>query len=272
LPFLASRILRIYPGFVVAALLATLALVPLFSQAKSIGGVDFLALLKGLTKLSLVGVPDVFIHTHYPTLNGAMWTIPYEFKCYMLVLACGLLGLLSHRAAWLAITLAASAVHLAGQLDWAPAALGLYSRFLMAFGAGGCFYLYRDTIPWRLDMAWLALLTFIGALSFKHLAEPALCIFWGYAVVFYALKGRALLAFNQLPDISYGIYLYAWPINKVVLWYAPTMNVYLLMACVLALSIVAGTISWYLVEKPFIRLKKYLPAGPAKDGRHLASS
>ena len=51
-------------------------------------------------------------------------------------------------------------------------------------------------------------------------------------------------------DISYGLYLYAWPIEKTLIWLGFWTNLLLLGLTTFILSAVAGAISWFLVEKP----------------------
>ena len=68
-------------------------------------------------------VHGVFAGTPYPVLNGSMWTIAYEFFCYLLVLALGLTGLLSKRIILVALTAVALALsamppHIWGWFPW----------------------------------------------------------------------------------------------------------------------------------------------------------
>ena len=264
--FVASRVLRIYPGFIAASLFCALVVGPLY------GGADYFhqfwwgGFVAGLARLELVVTPPVFAGTAYPFLNGAVWSIPYEFQCYMLVLVAGLAGLFRRRHFWPAVFAASALLHVLAASGVASFAGELYLRLLMAFSAGCCFYLYRDALPWTPALARAALLLFVACLFSRPLAEPGLCLFWGYAILHYAHAGTPLRGFNRLPDVSYGIYLYAWPINKILLWHFPTLDVSLMMGLVGGLSILAGALSWYAVEKPFMRLK--LPA--ARSGPEQA--
>ena len=261
LPFLTSRILRIYPGFIASALVCALIVGPLYGEQSYLQDMDRSRFLRGLVTLNLVRIPPVFPGSPHPALNGALWTIPYEFTCYLLVLFCGLTGILKQRWIWLSLFLSCAAVHVACSLGTLSLTFDVYFRFGMLFAAGGCFYLYRNQIPWRGDLALIALLVFAGLLFIAPLAEPAVAVMWGYAILYYAMNGTRFLWYNRLPDISYGVYLYAWPINKMVLWHFPALNIYAAMTAVFALSVLAGIVSWYLVERPFMKLKKLFRHG-----------
>lgn len=254
--FLRSRVLRIYPGFIAAALLCALVVGPRHGSPTYFQDLDWKQFLLGLPALCLQGIPPVFAGTPNATLDTPMWTIPYEFKCYLLVLACGIAALLRGRI-WLALFVAGATGCIADDagLVHLPYHVYFYARFLMAFAAGGWFQLHVDQIPWRPGLAWAALLLACAFLFFKPIAEPALCVFWGYALFYYAMSGRALLAFNRFPDVSYGVYLYAWPINKMILWRYPNLDAVTGTAAVFVLAVLAGAASWYIVEKPFMELK-----------------
>jgi peptidoglycan/LPS O-acetylase OafA/YrhL len=256
--FMQSRVLRIVPGFVVACLISLLVLGPLGATAGYWQHIAWPEFFKGLLKLRLSGVPEVFAGSHYAMLNGALWTIPYEFKCYLAALVAGMVGVYARRWLVLAGFVALCLLHIglksqALSLSYQNEA---HVRFAMAFAAGSVFFVYREVLtPNRWLQLGAAVALFV-CMFFKPLAEPALCLMGGYLVLSYAYQGQRLLAFNRLPDVSYGVYLYAWPLNKLLLWYWPSVNVYLSMVLVFVASVVAGACSWYLVEKPSLRLKQ----------------
>lgn len=254
--FLLSRILRIYPGFIFASLLCALVVGPVYGLASYFQNFDLMRFGIGLARLHLAGIPEVFSNTPSPVLNGAMWSIAIEFECYLLVLACGLVGVLGRPRIWLLLFLICTAIHIANKVGVLNTRFDLHIRCVMAFMAGGCFYLYRNLVAWRSGVAWISLMLFAVFLFVRPLAELAVCIFFGYAILYYAMAGTSFLGFNNYPDISYGVYLYAWPINKIILWHFPMINVYLAIVVVFALSVFAGTVSSFLVESPFLKLKK----------------
>jgi peptidoglycan/LPS O-acetylase OafA/YrhL len=57
-------------------------------------------------------------------------------------------------------------------------------------------------------------------------------------------------------DLSYGVYLYAWPTQKIPLWLYPGLSHWLLSLGTTAISGAIAIGSWYLIERPFLNLKK----------------
>jgi peptidoglycan/LPS O-acetylase OafA/YrhL len=262
--YLLKRVLRIYPGYVVAYLLCVFALGPFVGgHITELSGTQVLREIVGLRQPQMQGV---FPGTPYPMLNGSMWTIAYEFRCYLLVLAAGLIGLLSRRSILACIAiglLALSAMH-SNIWDWFPASLqGILGepdrlvRFAGIFACGALYFLYRDRIRYDWRLAVLAALGLIVLMFWSHLAEAALAIFGGYILFWFAFNVRSsrLAAIGQKVDISYGVYLYAWPLQKLLLWWNPGISPWFVFIDTTAIASLLAFGSWWLVEKPFLNLK-----------------
>jgi peptidoglycan/LPS O-acetylase OafA/YrhL len=77
-----------------------------------------------------------------------------------------------------------------------------------------------------------------------------------YAILWLALsKASPLHYFSPSSDISYGVYLYGWPTQKLLLWYFPTLTLGLQMLLTLSISMALGWVSWNILEKRFLALK-----------------
>jgi len=253
--FLKKRLLRIFPGFVIASIICALVVGPLAADPSTyFRSFQVLPFVTTLLRLGIPAVPEVFAGTPYPYVNGAMWTIAKEFVCYLFVLSIGITG--AFRKPYLC--LAATAVVFLG-LAWlklnsytVPATLRLASFFL----CGTCYYLYRRRIPMRGVVAAAVAIITVAALFSRLGAEFVLASLGGYALLYAAGKRSPLLSnFNRLPDVSYGLYLYGWPTQKLLLWYLPSLSPLGLFALAAPIAITFGTASWYLVEKPALRLK-----------------
>jgi peptidoglycan/LPS O-acetylase OafA/YrhL len=99
-------------------------------------------------------------------------------------------------------------------------------RFVTVFGVGALFYLFREKIPLNSFLAAASVVLLVAGLFFQRTAEAAVAVLGGYLIFWFALNARAfrtgeLAARN---DISYGVYLYAWPIQIFLVWHNPAIH------------------------------------------------
>ena len=263
LPFVAKRVLRIWPALVVVVLLAVLVLGPVFTNVpakdywKNAVTWDYLRNIALQVRFNL---PGVFAsHPLVSTVNGSLWTIPIEVACYAVLAGCGLLGLLRFRRVWALLCLAYLAwflstmtVDLTGSMHhyWEFPAyfvfgsliatsnkLFLQRRALFAAAACAC-----ALVAYALGFSYSALLLFM----------PATLLAVGTA------SWPPLTQAGRFGDVSYGVYLYAFPIQQCVHALAPGLGFVTSLAMVAVLTLAAGWLSWRFVEEPALRLKAYL--------------
>ncbi len=205
--------------------------------------------------------------------NGSVWTLFYEFVCYLLLLGFAATGLLRHRVATLAATIllmvtiavitadATLRSHFTGLDNWVPMNI---MKFTAIFFVGALIYLYREEVP---DSGWLALgcaaLFTVFLWTPNHGILPAYGFtasgFFAPLLAYPLLWLGAHLPFQRIGsrnDYSYGMYIYAFPVQQllaiwgVIRWGFPA---YLFLG-------ILGTIpfavaSWWLVEKRALSLK-----------------
>jgi peptidoglycan/LPS O-acetylase OafA/YrhL len=214
--------------------------------------------LKSITAFCMPYTPPVFAGQHYPVVNGSIWTLQYEFECYIFVALLGNLGLLK-KPVLLAIFIALVFIHaLGGQ----QAALSL-PRLAMFFCGGALCRLFYTPSAWP---AWRRQLLLPGCaaallllLFWPPLALPALASF-GAVLLFAAILTpvSALAWVNKLPDFSYGLYLYGWPAERFLIWYFPAASPWVIFLAAWPLAAGLGLLSWLLVEKPCLKMSKNL--------------
>jgi len=210
-----------------------------------------------------VRVAGAFPHNPDPDIiNGSLWTIPCEFVMYVLLAGLGILGLLGRR--WVILVSAVgslAAFRIIGKVSPAVAAfhlpvfgsvvVGLY--LLTPFLLGIVFYLYADRIP-RSGWVCVALLAPL-LLMRRHGLNLLFPVAGTYATFYVAFTPRLdLHRFARYGDFSYGLYLYAYPIQQVLVSVFPGKPVSIFLAAV-PLSFGAAWLSWHLVEKPCLKLK-----------------
>lgn len=272
--YLRNRCLRIYPAFIIASLFSVFIAGPLGTHdpAAYVAAFNPLGFLKGIAILNIRGIPDVFIGTHYPLVNSPMWTIIYEFGCYLIVLIAGLAGMFKRPYLWLLLGCAtaiafALPIHISLQQSL-PSFIQLSQclRLFSYFAAGGCFFLFKDHIRYHTNGALLSFILLMIGMSFPALVNPAVMIFGGYLLFWIAFTPLPLLRnFGHTHDISYGVYLYGWPVQKLLLWYGLTTSPWLLFLYSCLITFCLASVSWRYIERPSLRFKAY-PGEPEKTG------
>ena len=219
--------------------------------------------------LSAPYVSGLVMNASVQHINDSMWTIRYEFLCYLMVPLIALIG--STKKSVFIITLAfiSALIYIttydikfvfsnSGGFD-----LFQFFRLSSTFLIGACFYKYRDAVTWHKKYNLFCCMAVLTVWSINvTFFEIGLIIFASYLLFNFAFnfKNKMIAKVGSKTDISYGVYLYAWPIQIAIIQYYRSINPWLLSAVTIVLSTVCGYISWICVEKPFINMKKRLNA------------
>lgn len=269
--YLWKRVMRIYPGFLAAVAFCGFVVGPLAVADVGAYWREFSWLSFTLQAFDLhgVSVPPTFLGNPTHAINGSLWSIRYEFLCYLGVAALGLMGWLQRPRFVLAAFLAAFLVYslqvelgmkIPGhKLSWFYGYPGFWPRLATCFLSGTLFYLYRERIRYTAGgfaaaMAGLLVLGALPALNGLALAVPLLGSYAFFCLGF--LPVRRLQGFARRGDLSYGMYLYAFPVQQLVIqWLGPNLHPMGLFPIATVLTTILAVLSWTLVEKPFIKLK-----------------
>ena len=265
--YLRKRVARIYPGFIVMSLFC-LALAPAAGQqGTEIRRPTSLATFAARTlTLHPYRDPAIFAPNPIPErFNTSAWTIKFEFYCYFILPALDAVGLL-RRSRSLLIVLAAVVVALAFSPAWQtlhppPFVEGVFGtpidwlRFGGSFLAGTIFFLWREQIVLKAPLLIFAIAAVLSAIIAHRGLESAVVVCGSYALIWLAfVPNMGAERFARFGDFSYGIYLYAFPLQQlIVLWLGRTIGPMALFFMAWPASIIAGMLSWHLVEKHFLR-------------------
>lgn len=264
--FMGLRLLRLIPALAVEIFLSALLLGPIltsFNISDYFRDSGFRAYFLNILGIIHYQLPGVFINNPIPTIvNGSLWTVPYELECYIAV---GGLWLLRQRGnGYAALLLLGLWCGLLLTLltfgRYEPiGADALNGRLLVAyFLAGVVLYLFRYRIA--ADWKMFAIATILAPLMVKF----RIAIFLSPLIIAYLTVYIGLLQPPKLPiifsgDYSYGIYLYAFPIQQSVYQLIPASHNWTSHFILsLALTSLLATFSWHAIERPTLKLKKYL--------------
>lgn len=248
--FFGARARRIFPGllvmlallvFVLGPLVATIPLSEYFTQRKTW---TFLVVNATLYEIRW-GIPGVMGGT---ALNGSLWTLPLEVRCYLVLGVAGFLGL--HRrgpAVFVAAACAAVALWVWREPVSGPLAL--------SFLAGVCAWRWRQ----RIELNGLAAAAFLlaAAIMLHHrvpMAQHAMALALAYGSFYLGyVPGGAVRAFNRVGDYSYGMYIYAFPVQVTTHYLWPQLGVWGMFAVAMPVTLVLAMLSWRFVESPALR-------------------
>jgi len=129
----------------------------------------------------------------------------------------------------------------------------IYLRLFVLFGAGSAVRVFSDRIPlstWLLAAAGAP----VVLLYHTQLFPTAFSIWLVYAVFWLAYVPN-LHWFNRMGDYSYGLYIYAFPIEQTLRQSFPAILPLQLFAAASVLTLACAMLSWHLVEAPALKLK-----------------
>jgi peptidoglycan/LPS O-acetylase OafA/YrhL len=263
--YLVARTLRIAPGLIVAVLVVAfgfgLLLTSLSPRAYLADPGLWRFINATLTSFkSNIALPGVFAANPFTFPMGTVWTLKYETLCYAGVLGLGIAGLLRFRGVMLGAAVAlALAVTLRESLaPHGPKGVETAMRLPLIFLCGGLAWLWRERLSVSVAGLAMAVATVV-VLSSTPLYKASLYLATVYAMLSLALAPAFTRRATEPPgDISYGVYLYGWPVQQALVALFPAAGAGALLGPAVAMTVLIGAASWLLVEKPALRLKRRL--------------
>jgi len=269
--FIGKRVLRVYPGYLIACLISLLlgflagGTVPAMTSSLASQVIARFFFLNG------VSLDHAFYRNPMQGLNGSLWTITYEFRCYICLLFAAMLGLSRRRlfmtllaAVLVSSTLLTGALDRPFPLEFMLGTASSNLRFFSLFASGCVFYLFRDRIPYSKPILFASVALLLTLLPSSRFCTASIAIAGGYLTFWSALRVRssALSKFTNRTDLSYGLYLYGWPVTQTIVWCLPGISRWQLCALSLVITSCVAYFSWRLIEKPALGWKKYLVSSP----------
>lgn len=277
--FLVNRGLRIVPALAVEIVLSALILGPLFTTLTPAGYFSDHGTWKYFT--NIIGwvnyvLPGVFKDHPTDIVNNTLWTVPHEIGCYVIMSGLILFGLL--RKPWLlpvmaAVIIAVGLVLAQQGFDEHSTGFGrlLYmlfvskaSRLYVSFLLGIFAFLMRHKLPYSrvLFGACVIACVAMGAIPQPNgvnypLMSIVLAPLMTYMTAFIGVTDIWIPSVFRKGDYSYGIYLYGWPLQQLLVQIMPKdtpLIVHFLL--VVPMITLFAAFSWHFIEKPILRMRK----------------
>ena len=203
-------------------------------------------------------LPGVFAENPVANIfNAPLWTLAFEVFCYSIILVAGAARILNGRFC-LVFLIAFLLIFILITPDGTASWYYTMNKFRMLgvpflIGAAFSFYDKETVLDIRLAIFCIGAVI-IGALIGADFGVMA--TFGAYVILFLAFAPLGAVArIGRRGDFSYGIYLWGWPIQQILVSVWPSMNwaSNLILAFLMSLGIAA--LSWRFIEKPALALK-----------------
>lgn len=271
LDFFVARVFRIYPAAIIVVLLSALILGPLVTSLSLNDYFNHNITHKYLQNISLYRMyyflPGVFENNPTSSINGSLWSLSYEFTCYVLLAVLGLLAILKNKWLLLGVFLILMLLNLFGsnyinQLIIPVIGIDLKTLYipLLYFMSGSLYFSFKDSIKYNTLFMLLVYCIIFITKELNILSTYINIILMPYLIFWLAFQRK--LKFNKLTkygDFSYGLYLYAFPVQQLIVYFfREEMNLFSFSIIALLISLLFGILSWKYIESPALKLRKYL--------------
>lgn len=259
--FLLKRFLRIWPGLFFVILISIFLIGPVATKLNLKEYFSSPVLLwyakNILLKINYV-LPGVFENNPYPNaVNGSLWSIPLEVKCYLILAFLGFIGVAKNKWIFLFFIFSyifwffsKNGVDFGGEFD-------LNRQMIAYFFSGVALAILRPY--WEKHSWWVIFfMTLLTVILIKiQWIFTAAFLALPFLIVFFGCKGMPILiGFGKFGDPSYGIYLYAFPIQQLMIFYFYENYGFVgTLIFSVIITVFVAYASWHIIEKNAIKLK-----------------
>ncbi len=267
LDFIWARVLRIYPALLVMLLLTVAGL----SLLSSLSAADYFKASEIYSYLfynsSLVfglkyGLPGVFTHNPFPdVVNGSLWTMFYEVRMYIFSAAFWLVLRIAPRYRLnlfrIGLLILTAMIFLFILRNFMlKGVTGHAGRLAWMYCAGASFYILRDYVHLSFWVFASAVIALAAAFSYKIPFGILYVLLLPYCLLYVAyVPGGLIRHYNKLGDYSYGLYIFAFPIQQALIQLRPGTSFIGMIIFSGIITLALAAVSWHLLEQHALKLK-----------------
>ncbi len=245
-------------AFVLGVIFTTLPLSAYFSNHL------FFVYLRNLVGDVQFLLPGVFTTNPFKWVNVSLWTVPFELLCYLAIVVLWFAGAVPRRRHLLLLLVVVMQLvlplrdALSGNLIRIADSNLPGKMLVLAFLWAVVLFFFSHRIVLR---AWLAV---AAAAACYFMFKSTYAIYFvplpaAYLTVFLGLTNPPKIPLLMSGDYSYGIYLYAAPIQQASIALFPERHEWWFnLATTLPLIGLFAAFSWHVVEKPILGRRKQI--------------
>jgi peptidoglycan/LPS O-acetylase OafA/YrhL len=259
--FVVSRFFRVYPAYVFLIIISTFIIGPILT---SLSYNDYMQSPVTL----MYAWENIFLNTHYflpgvfdnniyqGSVNGSLWTIPYEVAAYAILL--GIYFIFGSRNRLLlsaiCIVVILSPAFGLNKILFINSTTPEVYMLAPCFALGALFAINRDFIKVSLSIpiGFFILFYFVSDAFLSQM----FFYFMMCTLALYVSTVNIVKYIKPRHDISYGIYLWGFLVQQIIYNYIPSLSLHLNQIICIAVTIVFSYISFFVVEQPSMKIGK----------------
>lgn len=272
--FIKARTLRVYPALLVMLFFTTIFIGAYFTKLQT---TDYFTnhdtywyLLKNASLITGVSftLPGVFETNPYKiAVNGSLWTLPYEIWMYsalaLIWLALSVFSTLRLRIFKITIIIfALLSLVIYNSINLSDSRYFQLIKLFAMFFSGATYFVLQKRIILSLPLFCFTSIALGVSMLNKDVFHVVYSLTLTYLLICaaYMPAGR-IRAFNRIGDYSYGVYIYAFPVQQSVAAIFPIISVGEMLLISLLFTFAFAALSWHLIEKPSLALKTRVSGG-----------
>lgn len=265
--FIIARAARIYPALICATLFTALIIgtaftcLPISEYLANADTAKYIIKTATIVRGIEFTLPEVFKNIPlYDQVNGSLWSLPFELKMYGLIFILWLIAYKTSSQRYLVCGVLVTTIASGFIYCYTTITQGVdlkLPRLIYFFFSGSLLYCAQSIIPASRKWLWIA----IALLATTVINQTSFLLAWTicapYILIYIAFIPKSkLLVYNKLGDYSYGVYVFAWPIQQSIVQidkYVSTLQLIWLSAI---LTILIAIPCFHYIEAPSMRKRR----------------
>lgn len=269
LDYLIKRVLRIYPALFVVLLITVISCAfvyngSLLSYIKNKSTWTYMPVNLSLIKLQF-GIQGVFENNPLKSaINGSLWTIIYEISMYIFIIPFIWIKQFTTKQKTIGLIIVLLLLFIAkytmsgySNVHIGTLSFGYWVHFAILFMSGALLSVLKiEKLKYKNSLLIFCVILFFVTIkqSFFEIVQYAVLPIIIITIGTASTKGIKDLS-EKFGDVSYGTYIYGFPIQQFLMYYF-SLSITGLLFLSLPLTIFFGWLSWHFIEKDVLTNKK----------------
>lgn len=256
-----SRFFRLYPLYIVVILSSVIYGLYNYSgtfiEYFNVGALKYLLVNASFLNFIAPDLPEIFQGNNVSAVNGSLWTLKIEVMFYVLVPLIFFSSKINTKK--LAFVYYIFSIFIYYLIDFLVDRLGLPTQFkhqlpsMLSF-----FFIGYLTLSSKIKNSWLILMLTVSAIGYLFNLFIFSALFISVLVYILAYKVKLPELPKKVGDLSYGIYIWHFPIIQILISHGLFESFYVGFLTTVLIVFLLSSLSWHFIEKKAISYGKRL--------------